>query len=173
MNTPQNAHRLILGGARSGKTAHALRLAEEIGPRRIYLATAQAHDAEMAARIALHKAERIEGWRTVEEPVALPQTLSTCRDADVVLVDCLTLWLSNLILKELNVENHNSALLDALAEMNIPVILVSNEVGLSLVPETPLGRAFRDAQGLLNQKIAAALPHVDFVTAGILRHLKP
>ncbi len=159
------AHRLVLGGARSGKTGHALALAEAVGARRVYVATAEAGDAEMAERIARHRAERGAGWRTVEAPLELAAALGEA--GDVVLVDCLTLWLSNLMLAGRDVEAATAGLLAALEGAAVPVVLVSNEVGMGLVPETPLGRAFRDAQGRLNQRVAAAVARVDFVVAGV------
>ena len=165
-------HRLVLGGARSGKTAHALVSAEAVGLRRIYVATAEAGDAEMAERIARHRAERGAGWRTVEAPLDLVGALALAGEADVVLVDCLTLWLSNLMLGGRDVGAATDGLLAALAEAEVPVVLVSNEVGMGLVPETPLGRAFRDAQGRLNQQVAAAVARVDFVVAGLPLRLK-
>ena len=169
-------HRLVLGGARSGKTGHALICAEALGPRRIYLATAEAGDAEMAARIARHRAERGAGWRTVEAPLAMGEALRDADGgadvADVVLDDCLTMSLSNLMLGGGEAERATEALLAALGAMALPVVLVSNEVGMGLVPETPLGRRFRDAQGRLNQRVAAAVARVDFVAAGIALPLK-
>jgi adenosylcobinamide kinase/adenosylcobinamide-phosphate guanylyltransferase len=164
-------HRLVLGGARSGKSRHALALAEAAGPRRLYLATADPGDAEMAARIARHRAERGAGWATVEAPLELPAAIAAA-EADVALVDCLTLWLSNLLLAERDPEAATDALLAALAAAPLPLVLVSNEVGMGLVPETPLGRRFRDAQGRLNQRVAAAVASVDFVAAGLALALK-
>jgi adenosylcobinamide kinase/adenosylcobinamide-phosphate guanylyltransferase len=165
-------HRLVLGGARSGKSRHALALAEAIGPARVLVATAEAGDAEMAERIARHRAERGPGWRLVEAPLELAAALDGLGAADVAVVDCLTLWLSNLLLAGRDPEPAAEALLAALARARLPVILVSNEVGLGLVPETPLGRTFRDAQGRLNQRVAAAVGAVDFVAAGIALALK-
>jgi adenosylcobinamide kinase/adenosylcobinamide-phosphate guanylyltransferase len=165
-------HQLVLGGARSGKSRHALRLAEAIGPVRMLVATAEAGDAEMAERIARHRAERGPGWRVVEAPLELAAALDRIRPADVAVVDCLTLWLSNTMLAGSDPEHEADALLAALARAPRPVILVSNEVGLGLVPDTPLGRAFRDAQGRLNQRVAAAVAAVDFVAAGIALALK-
>ncbi len=165
------AHHLILGGARSGKSRLAQAAAEAIGPRRLYLATAEAHDAEMADRIARHRADRGPGWETVEEARAIAPVIAQAR-ADVVLVDCLTLWLSNLMLSGDDPEAETDALVAALAAAPCPVVLVSNELGLGLVPETPLGRAFRDAQGRLNQRVAAAVPRVTFVAAGLPLVLK-
>ena len=165
-------HRLVLGGARSGKSRHAQALAEATGPRRTYLATAEARDEEMAARIAQHQAERGEGWQTLEAPLDMPAALGSVADSDVVLVDCLTLWLTNVMLGERDVETETEALVVALAAAPQPVILVSNEVGLGLVPETPLGRAFRDAQGRLNQRMAQEVEEVRFVAAGLPLVLK-
>lgn len=169
---PLSAHRLVLGGARSGKTRHGLACAEALGSARVYIATAEAGDAEMAARIARHRAERGAGWSTLEAPLELADALAAVDGADAVLVDCLTLWLSNLMLAGRDAEAAGARLLAALAAAAVPVVLVSNEVGLGLVPETPLGRRFRDAQGLLNQRVAAAVGCVDFVAAGLPLRLK-
>ena len=164
---------LILGGARSGKPAHALARAEAAAPARVYVATAQAWDDEMADRIARHKAERGAGWRTVEAPLDLAGPLAGVRPGEAVLIDCLTLWLSNLMGAERDIEAETAALLAAISSCPAPVFLVSNEVGLGLVPETPLGRAFRDHQGRLNQQVAAAAERVTFVAAGLPLTLKP
>jgi adenosylcobinamide kinase/adenosylcobinamide-phosphate guanylyltransferase len=167
---------LILGGARSGKSAYAERLAStcaEPDSARVYLATAEAGDAEMQARIEAHLAQRGTGWRTVEAPLELPEALGAARaDASVVLVDCLTLWLSNLMLAEQDWDVASNALVEVLAGAGAPVLMVSNEVGLGLVPETKLGREFRDAQGALNQKIAQHCDYVAFVAAGLPMTLK-
>jgi adenosylcobinamide kinase / adenosylcobinamide-phosphate guanylyltransferase len=164
---------LVLGGARSGKSAFAEQLVEESGLGRIYLATATAGDDEMRSRIAHHRARRGEGWVTVEEPVALVDALT--REAThgrAVLVDCLTLWLSNLMFAERDLEVEARRLTRFLEVAKYPVVLVSNEVGLGLVPETPLGRSFRDAQGRLNQIVAATVPNVVFIAAGLPLWLK-
>ncbi|MBN8971610.1 MAG: bifunctional adenosylcobinamide kinase/adenosylcobinamide-phosphate guanylyltransferase [Rhizobiales bacterium] len=164
---------LVLGGARSGKSRFAEQLACESGLARVYLATATAGDDEMRARIAHHRAQRGDGWRTVEEPLALVDALTReAGEGRVVLVDCLTLWLSNLMHAARDAEAETKALAEWLRDMRHPVLLVSNEVGLGLVPETPLGRDFRDAQGRLNQAIAAAVPNVAFVAAGLPLWLK-
>ena len=167
---------LILGGARSGKSAYAERLAAAPagpGAERVYLATAEAGDAEMAVRIAAHRARRGSGWRTVEAPLALSEALAEARgEAAAVLIDCLTLWLSNLMLAERDWAAEADGLSAVLREAGAPVIMVSNEVGLGLVPETKLGRAFRDAQGALNQKIAKDCDYVAFVAAGLPMTLK-
>lgn len=165
-------HRLVLGGARSGKSRHAQALAEATGRRRTYLATAEARDEEMAARIAQHQAERGEGWQTLEAPLDMPEALGAVAESDVVLVDCLTLWLTNVMLGDRDVDTETEALVAALVAARQPVILVSNEVGLGLVPETPLGRAFRDAQGRLNQRMAEVVAEVRFVAAGLPLVLK-
>ncbi|MCZ8316717.1 bifunctional adenosylcobinamide kinase/adenosylcobinamide-phosphate guanylyltransferase [Phreatobacter sp.] len=166
---------LVLGGARSGKSAHAERLVLGAGAEPLYIATAEAHDAEMAERIARHRADRAgRGWATVEEPLDVAGVIRReARPGRSILVDCLTLWLSNLMLAGETPEGRQEELLVALAAATCPVVLVSNEVGLGLVPETPLGRAFRDAQGRLNQAIAARADHVFFVAAGLPFTLKP
>ncbi len=168
------ASTLVLGGARSGKSRIAESLSRETGLRRVYVATAQAFDDEMAERIARHKADRAaDGWVTVEEPLGLPMVLAReARSDTVVLVDCLTLWLSNLMLGERNIEASQAAFLSMLRGAKGPVILVSNEVGLGIVPETPLGRQFRDAQGRLNQAAAETCSRVVFVAAGLPLVLK-
>ena len=160
---------LILGGARSGKSQRALALAEAAGgARRCFLATAEAFDEEMAERIAHHRAERGVGWETIETPLNLADAISDNASRETVcLVDCLTLWLSNLIHGGRDVEAESRKLCYSLQNTDGQVILVSNELGLGLVPETPLGRRFRDAQGRLNQDIAAVCDRVEFVAAGL------
>ncbi len=164
---------LVLGGARSGKSAFAEKLVRESGLARVYLATAAPGDEEMRARIAHHRQQRGDGWLTIEEPLALVDGLT--REAGrgrAVLIDCLTLWLSNLMLAGRDPEIEARRLARFLDVAPGPVVLVSNEVGLGLVPETPLGRAFRDAQGRLNQIVAAVVPNVVFVAAGLPLWLK-
>jgi adenosylcobinamide kinase / adenosylcobinamide-phosphate guanylyltransferase len=165
-------HRLILGGARSGKSRRAIGLAEQQGVRNCYIATAEAHDAEMAERIARHRAERRTGWTTIEAPQDLPGALATAESASAVVIDCLTLWLSNLMHAGSDIDGETARLLEALAVVVPPCIIVSNEVGLGLVPETPLGRAFRDEQGRLNQRIASEVGTVELVAAGLVLALK-
>jgi adenosylcobinamide kinase / adenosylcobinamide-phosphate guanylyltransferase len=161
---------LILGGARSGKSGLAERLA--FGEKH-YIATAQAYDDEMRERIAKHKFQRGEGWITHEEELALPLKLAEVDgDGRFVLVDCLTLWLSNLMLGELDWDGPATALTSVLAGVQADVVLVSNEVGLSIVPDNALGRRFRDAQGLLNQRVAVVADNVVFVAAGLPLVLK-
>ncbi len=164
---------LVLGGARSGKSAFAEALAASTGLRKVYLATAEAGDGEMAERIARHRADRGDGWLTVEEPRDIVSTLRRNDDPGrVILVDCLTLWLTNRMLDGDDVEKAGAALVAALPSLAARVLMVSNEVGLGLVPDTPLGRRFRDAQGRLNARIAAACDSAAFVAAGLPLILK-
>ncbi|MDF2687969.1 MAG: bifunctional adenosylcobinamide kinase/adenosylcobinamide-phosphate guanylyltransferase [Microvirga sp.] len=165
---------LVLGGARSGKSRTALQLAEQASLQRIYVATAQAFDDEMRERIALHRLERDRSWQTVDAPFELPQAIQAQTDPDkAVLVDCLTLWLSNIVLAERDPPHETDRLIQAVRDARGPLILVSNEVGQGIVPSTPLGRSFRDEQGRLNQKIAEACDAVVFVAAGCPILLKP
>lgn len=159
---------LILGGARSGKSHLGERLAREAAAdgTPVYIATAEALDDEMAQRIAQHQAARGADWQTVEAPQDLPAAIAGASDAPV-LVDCLTLWLSNRLLAEHDLAADRNALLTALAARRTPTVVVSNEVGLGLVPDNRLGRTFRDAQGTLNREVAAAAGCVAFVAAGL------
>src|ERR1700685_3747984 len=136
----------VLGGARSGKSRYAESLIAAQSPPWNYVATAEAGDAEMAERIAAHRARRGGDWRTVEAPRDLAAALKSCHRMPV-LVDCLTLWLSNLMLAEADIEAEIVGLERALAEAATPVVLVANEVGSGIVPDNPLGRRFRDVQG--------------------------
>ena len=165
---------LVLGGARSGKSAYAHRLAETFGAHRLYLATAEAGDEEMAARIARHRAGRGPGWATLEEPLEVARTLrAEARPGRVVVVDCLTLWLSNLTLAGRDPGQAIAGLIEAIGELAGPAILVSNEVGLGIVPEHRLGREFRDWQGRANREIAEACDAAVFIAAGLPLQLKP
>ncbi len=159
---------LVLGGARSGKSRYAEGLVERQPGARVYLATAEAGDDEMAARIAAHRARRGAGWRTVEAPLELAGALAQASTPDgAVLVDCLTLWLSNLMAAGRDVDEEATRLLAALAGLDGPAVLVANEVGLGIVPDNPLARAFRDHAGRLNQRIAEAAGRVVLVAAGL------
>jgi adenosylcobinamide kinase/adenosylcobinamide-phosphate guanylyltransferase len=162
---------LVLGGARSGKSRHAEALIQAESPPWTYIATAESYDAEMSARIAEHRARRPEGWVTVDAPRDLPEAVACAPDAPL-LVDCLTLWLSNLMLAEADLEPASEALITALLARAAPTVLVSNEVGSGIVPATPLGRRFRDAQGRLNQQVAAVAGRVELIVAGIPLRLK-
>jgi adenosylcobinamide kinase/adenosylcobinamide-phosphate guanylyltransferase len=165
---------LVLGGARSGKTRTALRLAEEACASRAYIATAQAFDDEMRERIAQHKLERDGSWHTHEAPLALAEAIrAETAPGRAVVVDCLTLWLSNVILADRNPRDEMDRLIQVTTEANGPLVLVSNEVGQGIVPSTPLGRVFRDEQGRLNQRMASACDAVVFVAAGCPILLKP
>ena len=164
---------LVLGGARSGKSLRAEALALETGLATVYLATATAGDAEMRERIAEHRARRGPSWALVEEPLALAEAIAQHADgAHVLLVDCLTLWLSNLLFADRDLEAAHPPLLAALREARGPVVLVSNEVGLGIVPDNALARRFRDAQGRLNQAVAGAASRVEFMAAGLPLTLK-
>ena len=158
---------LFLGGARSGKSRLAQGAAERYPGPLHYLATAEAFDDEMTARIDRHRDDRGPRWRTVECPIALPQAVAACREG-AILIDCLTLWLSNLMLGDHPVDAHTRDLLDALAATPLPVMIVSNEVGMGIVPEHPLGRAFRDEAGRLNQAVAASVDTTYLVVAGLV-----
>lgn len=161
---------LVLGGARSGKSRHAQRVAEAIGGRLVYIATAQAHDAEMAERIARHRADRDARWRTIEAPIDLAGAIVRADAPDaVVLVDCLTLWTTNLLLGGHDAAPPLDALLRAIAGGAGRLILVANETGLGIVPDNALARQFRDLAGRINQEVAAAVGSVDFVLAGMPR----
>jgi adenosylcobinamide kinase/adenosylcobinamide-phosphate guanylyltransferase len=157
---------LVLGGARSGKSAYA----EALLGGGTYLATATAGDAEMAARIAAHRARRGQAWRTLEEPLELAATLAACEGP--VLVDCLTLWLTNIMQAGGDVDAQTQALVAALQELAGPVVLVSNEVGQGIVPDNALAREFRDRAGRLNQDVAAVAGRVVLVAAGLPLVLK-
>jgi adenosylcobinamide kinase/adenosylcobinamide-phosphate guanylyltransferase len=162
-----------LGGARSGKSAFAEKLLLESTKERTYLATAMPGDEEMASRIRLHRQNRGGAWRTIEEPIAIIECLKReTAEGRAVLLDCLTLWLSNLFMRSSRIEEEIKQLAAFLKDTQSPIVLVSNEIGLGLVPETKLGRDFRDAQGRLNQAVAAAVPSVVFVAAGLPLTLK-
>ncbi|MEM7432914.1 MAG: bifunctional adenosylcobinamide kinase/adenosylcobinamide-phosphate guanylyltransferase [Pseudomonadota bacterium] len=164
---------LILGGARSGKSLHAQRLAESLSPNRLFVATAEAHDEEMEARIARHIADRGSSWQTIECPLNITACLRENSSADqVILIDCLTLWLSNLMHAECDLDVTINEFTETVTQLDNPLVLVSNEVGLGVVPATRLGRDFRDAQGRLNQTLAAACDHVEFIAAGLPLTLK-
>ena len=165
---------LVLGGARSGKSAHAQARAEVLGGQLIYIATAQAFDEEMVDRIARHRADRDARWTTVEEPLDLPAAIVAASRRDrVVLVDCLTLWASNLLLAEHDLTAAADALTKAISGCQGPLILVANEVGLGIVPDNLLARRFRDYAGSINQSVAAVASEVVIMFAGLPMTIKP
>lgn len=161
---------LILGGARSGKSAHALTLCT---PPYTFIATAEALDDEMTARITAHQQERSADWGLIEAPLNISAAIgAAAADDQTILVDCLTLWLSNLMHHERDLSAETNRLIAAMQAAPGRIVLVSNEVGMGLSPDNALGRAFRDEQGRLNQRIAAAADHVAFVAAGLPLKLK-
>jgi adenosylcobinamide kinase/adenosylcobinamide-phosphate guanylyltransferase len=165
---------LVLGGARSGKSRVVQQWAEAASATRILIATAQAFDEEMRERIAHHRSERDQSWQTQEAPLDLVEAIrANAGPGRIVLVDCLTLWLSNLMLDGRNVSCEVKALVDLLKTLKGPVLLVSNEVGQGVVPASALGRSFRDEQGRLNQRLAEACDAVVLVAAGCPILLKP
>jgi adenosyl cobinamide kinase/adenosyl cobinamide phosphate guanylyltransferase len=157
---------LVLGGARSGKSRYAESLIAALPPPWTYVATAEAGDAEMSQRIGAHRARRGPNWHTIESPRDIVAALKA-GGATPVLVDCLTLWLSNLMLADADIDTETARLEQALAAMTKPAVLVANEVGYGIVPEHPLARRFRDRQGVLNQRIASRADRVVLVVAGL------
>jgi adenosylcobinamide kinase/adenosylcobinamide-phosphate guanylyltransferase len=166
---------LVLGGARSGKSSWALEHVETLYDSYAFLATAEVMDEEMADRVRLHKEVRGPKWQLKEEPLEIAGILDTgvC-DVEAVLIDCMTIWLSNVLLQkgEEMVPSYQNALLEALARSDQSVVIVSNEVGTGIVPEHPLGRLYRDMAGSLNQKLAAAADKVVMIVAGLPIYLK-
>jgi adenosylcobinamide kinase / adenosylcobinamide-phosphate guanylyltransferase len=164
---------LLLGGARSGKSRLAQARAERAAGELVFVATGEALDAEMAERIARHRAERGARWRTVEAPRDLAEVLRReCAPGRVVLADCLTLWLSNVMLADADAGAATRDLISAIEGQRGTLLLVSNEVGMGIVPETPLGRRFRDEAGRLNQAVAAVADEVLLVAAGLAMTMK-
>jgi len=161
----------VIGGCRSGKSAHAQALAEAIEGKKLYLATCVPNDEEMAERVRLHQEQRGKQWETLEEPIELASSIAKhSGDCDVILVDCLTLWTSNLLLSPDKAPQLNDAcraLVQSLKTARCPVILVSNEVGTGIVPENELARRYRDEAGRINQQIAAVADQVIWMVAGI------
>lgn len=167
---------LIGGGVRSGKSALALARARLLGQRRVFVATARADDEEMRQRAARHRRERGAAFQSLEEPIALASMLRRLESVDVVVIDCLTLWLSNLLLEgpaPSQIEDRVEELAAILAERRFHAVLVSNEVGMGVVPETALGRTFRDLAGRAHQRLARCADEVYFVVMGMILRLKP
>lgn len=164
---------LVTGGARSGKSAFAEQRVKQMGAQAVYIATAQALDTEMEARIAAHRKQRGDGWQLIEAPQDLvPALRSTDGQGAPRLVDCLTLWLSNLMLAEQDWEGALEGLCAALPGLLDPVVFVTNEVGAGIVPENKLARQYRDAAGLMNQRVAAACAEVWLVASGCPLQIK-
>jgi adenosylcobinamide kinase/adenosylcobinamide-phosphate guanylyltransferase len=163
---------LITGGARSGKSKRAESRARAFPGQPVYVATAEALDTEMEARIATHRARRGTGWIEREVPLDLVEGLIATDGGGARLVDCLTLWLSNLMHAERDWSREVTDLASTLPRLNSPVVLVTNEVGLGIVPDNALARAYRDAAGIMNQTLAAAADEVEFVVAGLPMKLK-
>ncbi|CDZ33796.1 bifunctional adenosylcobinamide kinase/adenosylcobinamide-phosphate guanylyltransferase [Neorhizobium galegae] len=170
----RNGHvTLVLGGARSGKSGFSERLAKESGLERHYIATGRAYDDEMHERIARHRADRGGGWTTHEVPLDLVERLTEI-DAPgrVILVDCLTLWLTNLMMDERDIDTAAATLVGLFGSLSAKLIVVSNEVGLGIVPDNKMAREFRDHAGRLHQRIAASADEVFFVAAGLPLRMK-
>ncbi|MCD4742691.1 MAG: bifunctional adenosylcobinamide kinase/adenosylcobinamide-phosphate guanylyltransferase [Desulfobacteraceae bacterium] len=178
---------LVVGGCKSGKSRYALNLAAKIsagaGPagensavRKIFVATSVPTDFEMKERVIAHKKERGENWLTIEEPIFLPEVIEEySKQADVILIDCLTLWISNLLYKDYNKEKIFECIQEfvkSIKNADCPIILVSNEVGSGIVPENKLARQFRDIAGITNQEVAAAVTNVVWTIAGIPVNIK-
>ena len=164
---------LVLGGARSGKSSFAERITGAHARGCVYVATAEAGDAEMAERVRQHQARREAHWRTIEAPLELgPAIVAETEQGAAALVDCLTLWLSNLMAARRDPDQESAALVRALGQAGGPVVFVSNEVGLGIVPENALARAFRDHAGRLNERVAEVANTVFFVAAGLPLQLK-
>ena len=164
---------LVLGGARSGKSRFAEQLAQARAGELVYLATALERDAEMAERIRLHQERRGERWRTIEVPLELAAALRASGEGSVLLVDCLTIWLANLMEAGRDLDHASEELCAAAQESRAAIVLVSSEVGQGIVPANSLGRRFRDEAGKLHQAVAAAADTVYLVTAGLPLRLKP
>ena len=167
MMTPHPTLTLVLGGARSGKSRYAESLIAATPPPWVYVATAQALDAEMAERIAHHRKRRGDGWHTIEEPHDLQDAIDAAAAGAAVLVDCMTLWLTNRMLADADMGAETARLEAALARRNGLTVLVSNEVGSGIVPDNALARRFADLQGRLNQRLAACADRVVLVVAGL------
>jgi len=163
----------VLGGARSGKSSFAEKLVEDSGLQPVYLATGRAFDKEMESRISIHRDRRGSEWQTVEEPLDLVGALEKHAGHDrFVLVDCLTLWITNLMMAEQNIATETKTLIAALPKLSGPVVFVSNEVGLGIVPENRMAREFRDHAGFLHQAVASVADEVYFMAAGLPLKMK-
>ena len=176
-NKSMNHKVLVIGGCRSGKSRHALDLALAMaGDKKIFIATCVPQDDEMHLRIAKHRKERGQAWKTVEAPLNLPEAIcQNARSGSVVLVDCLTLWINNLMMENEDIQFSDDRIAElsrAVQKAEGPVVLVSNEVGSGIVPENKLARAYRDLVGSVNQSVAKSVDRVDMVVAGIAVTIK-
>lgn len=169
---PEARLTFLLGGARSGKSAHAEQLVSALPAPWTYIATAQSYDDEMSERIAIHRARRDANWVTLDAPLDLTETLDALPDGAPLLLDCLTLWLSNQMLAGHDVEQESARLAGVLSRPRGPWFVVSNEVGLGIVPDNALARRFRDAAGRLNQRVAAHADTVLFMVSGLPMKVK-
>ena len=166
-------HVLVLGGARSGKTAFAETLTLRLGQRPAYLATAEILDDEMRDRVEAHQGQRAARFRTIEEPIELAEAIRTASQVhDAILVDCLTLWITNLLMIGRDVADAVDDLVETLSATTIPVVLVSNEVGLGIVPDNAMARMFRDLAGTTHQRLAETCDEAYFIVAGLPITLK-
>jgi len=163
---------LVLGGAASGKSCFAEALCVRSGRSKTYIATSQIFDEEMDAKVAKHRAQRGDGWTTIETPIDLAPALGAARSSEVVLVDCATLWLTNVILGDHDLTDETNRILAAIGTCAAPVVIVSNEVGQGIVPDNAVSRKFRNAQGQLNQTLATKAQLVVAVMAGLPLPLK-
>ena len=163
---------MVIGGAASGKSEFAETLVYSSGLSKIYLATGQAHDNEMTAKIIRHRKARGNGWRTIEAPLDLSDTLASTTSEDIVLLDCATIWLTNHLLAETDLPTAEKKLLEQLANCKSPVVVVTNEVGSGIVPDNVMSRRFREVQGMFNQSLAARCGLVVSVIAGLPMVLK-
>lgn len=172
----KNNFMLVTGGRRSGKSTHALELSESLGERRLYIATAEALDDEMLERVAKHREERGDGWDTAEEPVNIASIMENSRDYDVILIDCLTLWLCNLMHKGKPTDEEILKAIDNLSnaciDSDTTVIAVTNELGSGVIPDNALSRRFTDLAGIMNQRMARAADKVILTVSGIPMTIK-
>ncbi len=158
---------LVLGGTASGKSVWAENYVLSFNKRPTYIATAQAYDDEMRGKVILHQKRRSNQWHTLEEPVALVELLATLDKSEIILIDCATMWLSNILLRDYEVTVACNDLCEYLPKINVRVVIVTNEVGHSVIPSTKLGRKFQNYQGLLNQKLASIADRVVLISAGL------
>jgi adenosylcobinamide kinase/adenosylcobinamide-phosphate guanylyltransferase len=167
---------LVIGGCRSGKSSHALYLAEQVPGQKIFIATCAPQDKEMEQRVLLHRQQRSSAWKTLEVPLLIPETINKhSLKGNVILIDCLTLWINNLIMDDedpTKIDIQIRKLTQSIKKAECPVILVSNEVGTGIVPENRLARLFRDITGFVNQKVAACVDQVIWMVAGISVKIK-